>query len=142
MRRVATAGQRDDGKHGEERVAVCHPLNPVPSRLRWGDTRGVGPWNPTFFKREPTGEELRQGLSEREASCDHGRSMLERLDPHVRLARLAHWEQVPREPVVNIERVLRDPHVGYDRVAFLFLVDQIDRRPCDDGESRSTAWSW
>lgn len=132
MRRVATGIRRRDVKHGEERVAVCKPLNPVPSRLRLGETRGVGPWDPTYFKRDATGEEIRQDLLEREASCDHGRSMLGRLDSHARQARLAHWEQVRHEPVVNIERVLRGPRVAYDQVAFLFLVDQIDQLPCDD----------
>jgi len=132
MQRVATGAQRDDVKHGEERVAVCRPLNPVPHRLRLGEKRGLGPWDPAYFKRAPTGEELRQDLLEREASCDYGRSALAWLAPHVRQARLAHWEQVRNEPVVNIERVLESPVIAYDRVAFLFLVDQIDGLPCDD----------
>jgi hypothetical protein len=111
---------------------VCRPLSPVPSRSRLGETRGMGPWDPTYFKRDPTGEELRQDLLERAASCDHGRAMLDRLDPHVRQGRLAHWEQVRHDPVVNIERVLLGPVVTHDRAAFLFLVDLIDELPCDD----------
>jgi hypothetical protein len=58
--------------------------------------------------------------------------MLERLDPHARRARLAHWEQARREPAVNIERVLQGPFVVYDTAAFLFLVQLIDELPCDD----------
>ncbi len=111
---------------------MCKPLRPVDSRLRLGETRGMGPWDPTYFKREATGEELRQDLLEQGQSCDHGRAMLERLDPHARQARLAHWAQVRHEPVANIERVLQGSAVVYDTAAFLFLVQLINELPCDD----------
>jgi len=94
--------------------------------------RGLGPWDPAYFNRDPTEDELRRDLLEREASCEHGRSALAWLAPHVRQARLAHWEQVRNEPVVNIERVLQSPVTVYDQVTFLVLVDQIDQLPCED----------
>ncbi len=109
---------------------MCQPLRPLPDRLRLGETRGIGPWDPTYFKRDATDEELRRDLLERETSCDRFRSVLEHLDPSARQARRAYWERVRHEPIVNIERLL--PRVGYDRTVFLFLVHLIEELPCDD----------
>ncbi|MGC8490019.1 MAG: hypothetical protein ACP5QO_17610 [Clostridia bacterium] len=99
-------------------------------RLRLGEKRGIGPWDPTYFKRDPTWEELRQDLLEQETACDRLPSGLEHLDPSGRHARQAYWEQVRHDPIVNIERAL--PRVAYDVTVFLYLVRLIDELACDD----------
>jgi hypothetical protein len=109
---------------------VCRPLGPLPDRLRLGETRGIGPWDPTYFKREATLEELRQDLLERDSSCDRFRSVLERLDPPRRQARAAEWERLRHEPIVQVEQLL--PRVRYDRAIFLYVARLLDELACDD----------
>lgn len=106
------------------------PLPSYPDRLRLGEQRGIGPWDPAYFKREATLEELRLDLLERDAHCDRLASVLVHLDPAARDTRRRQMERVVGHPIENIERLL--PVVHHNAIVFHLLVRLIDDLPCDD----------
>lgn len=117
---------------------MCGSLPPVKYRLRVGERRGIGPWEDSYFKREPNDEETRQDLEELQVLCaqvvEQNRRIEEASEQRRRAARQAQMEALADTPIPAIEglmgRVRTDPGA---RQRVIALIEALD---CDDPRKR------
>lgn len=117
---------------------MCGSLTPLKYRLRAGEQRGIGPWEASYFKRQPTSEDIRQDLEELQALCDQmvadARRRQEESELRRLAARQAQMEALADTPLPVIEglmgRVRTDPEA---RQRVIALIEGLD---CDDPRKR------
>jgi len=84
-------------------------LEPLPHRLRYGETRGVGPWEDSYFKRQATLEELRQDFAELQRRCEAmRRAAQERAEEYRRI----QLQTLAGQPIPEVDELLI--RVGHD----------------------------
>ena len=113
---------------------MCGQLESLPDRLRLGENRGVGPWEASYFKREPTLEELRQDFAEQQALCDamvqRGRRLVQEQADRAAVERSRAMALLGEKPIPEIERLLGKVKES-DR-ARRKVIELIDALDCDD----------
>jgi len=117
---------------------MCGTLPPLKYRLRAGEQRGIGPWEASYFKRQPTSDEIRHDLEELQALCDQmvaeARRRQEDFEQRRRAARRAEMEALTDVPIPAIERLMSRVRTDPDaRQQVISLIEGLD---CDDPRKR------
>lgn len=113
---------------------MCGALPTHPYRLRVGEQRGIGPWEPSYFKRPPNDAETRQDLLELQALCEEVAARERRFQEVSRQRHRDRLAALADTPIPEIERLMGK--VKRSRKAREQVIACIEALDCDDPRKR------
>lgn len=126
-----------DGGNLQQEPAMSM-LEPLPYRLRFDERRGIGPWDPSYFKRGPTDDEIRQDMAEAEAVkaaiVEAARQREAQAQQRAAELRKAEMQARAGHPIAEIERLL--VRVGHDPQARQQVLRILEELEPDDPRAK------